>query len=365
MSTAPTSPAATTGSAGTDRLTPRRVGILTGGGDCPGLNAVVRAAVISGTQRHGMEFVGFLDGWRGVLDRDVVPLDEAAVRPLLTRGGTVLGSSRTNPLADGVEAGVARIRATLDALGVDALLAIGGEDTLGVATALHEAGVPVVGAPKTIDDDLSATDATFGFDTAVQTAVDACDRLATTGASHHRVMVVEVMGRHAGWIALHTGMAAGAHVTLLPEVPVDLEAVTATVRAVLARGEAPLVVLSEGARVAGEHAVKDAPQDAFGHVALGGAADQLERELTARLPGLSIRSTVLGHLLRGGTPSAADRILATRFGLSAVEALARGELGTMASLRGVDVVQVPLADATGVLRTVPASRLAETDGLDW
>ncbi|WP_432511903.1 6-phosphofructokinase [Kineococcus sp. SYSU DK001] len=342
-----------------------RVGILTGGGDCPGLNAVIRAAVLAGTQRHGMEFVGFLDGWRGVLEGDTTPLDEAVVRPLLTVGGTILGSSRTNPLADGVDEGVARVRKQLTALGVDALLVIGGEDTLGVATALHGAGVPVVGAPKTIDDDLSATDATFGFDTAVQTAVDACDRLATTGASHHRAMIVEVMGRHAGWIALHTGMAAGAHVTLLPEEDVDLDAVAETVRAVRDRGQAPLVVVSEGARVHGAEAVRNAPRDAFGHVQLGGAGDALEHEITARVPGLSTRVTVLGHLLRGGTPSAADRILATRFGLSAVEALAAGDFGTMASLHGLDVTQVPLADATGVLRTVPPHRRAETAGLLW
>jgi phosphofructokinase-like protein len=342
-----------------------RVGILTGGGDCPGLNAVIRAAVLSGTQRHGMEFVGFLDGWRGVLDGDTVPLDEDTVRPLLTVGGTVLGSSRTNPLADGVEEGVSRVRKQLTALGVDALLAIGGEDTLGVATALHAAGIPVVGAPKTIDDDLSATDATFGFDTAVQTAVDACDRLATTGASHHRVMIVEVMGRHAGWIALHTGMAAGAQVTLLPEEDPDLDAVAETVRAVLARGQAPLIVVSEGAKVHGAEAAKNAPRDAFGHAQLGGAGEALEQELLARVPGLSTRVTVLGHLLRGGTPSAADRILATRFGLSAIEALASGNLGTMASLHGVEVTQVPLAEATGVLRTVPETRRAETAGVHW
>ncbi|WP_432548876.1 6-phosphofructokinase [Kineococcus sp. SYSU DK004] len=342
-----------------------RVGILTGGGDCPGLNAVLRAAVLAGTQRYGMTFTGFRDGWRGVLERDAVPLDEASVRPLLAVGGTVLGSSRTNPLADGVAEGVARVRASLEALGVEGLLAVGGEDTLGVATALHEAGVPVVGAPKTIDNDLSATDATFGFETAVQTAVEACDRLVTTGASHHRAMVVEVMGRHAGWIALHTGIAAGAHVTLLPEVPVDLDAVAATVAAALARGDAPLVVVSEGARVLGEDAVRDLPRDAFGHVQLGGAGEQVERELKARVLGLSTRLTVLGHLLRGGTPSAADRVLATRMGLSAVAALARGDVGTMAALRGTDVVQVPLADATGVLRTVPEARWAETSDVVW
>jgi 6-phosphofructokinase 1 len=260
---------------------------------------------------------------------------------------------------------VERIRATMARLGVDALLAIGGEDTLGVATALHEAGVPVVGAPKTIDNDLSATDATFGFDTAVQTAVEACDRLVTTGASHHRLMIVEVMGRHAGWIALHTGTAAGAHVTLLPEVAVDLDEVAATVTEVLARGEGALAVVSEGAPVGGDEVTTDAPVDAFGHVQLGGAGDRLERELKARIPDLSSRVTVLGHLLRGGSPSAADRILGTRSGLSAVTALAEGRFGTMAALRGTDVVQVPLSEATGVLKTVPAGRIAETAGLRW
>ncbi|MFB9377702.1 6-phosphofructokinase [Kineococcus gynurae] len=342
-----------------------RVGILTGGGDCPGLNAVIRAAVVAGTQRHGMEFLGFRDGWRGVLDRDVVDLDEAGVRSLLDVGGTLLGSSRTNPFKDSVEHGVAEVRSALADVGVDALLAIGGEDTLGVATRLTAAGVAVVGAPKTIDNDLSGTDSTFGFDTAVQTAVECCDRLVTTGASHHRAMIVEVMGRHAGWIALHTGLAAGAHVTLLPEVPVDLDAVAATVERVLAEGRAPLLVVSEGAAVAGADAVRDAPLDAFGHVQLGGAGEQLERELATRLPKVSTRVTVLGHLVRGGSPTAADRILATRFGLSAIEAIARGEFGTMAALRGSAVVQVPLAEGTDVLRTVPAERIAETADLRW
>ncbi|PPK95279.1 6-phosphofructokinase 1 [Kineococcus xinjiangensis] len=340
-----------------------RVGVLTGGGDCPGLNAVIRAAVIAGAQRYGYEFVGFRDGWKGVLEGLTTPLDPARVRPILAVGGTILGSSRTNPL--GMEDGIERIRAQMERLGVDALLAIGGEDTLGVATALHEAGVKVVGAPKTIDNDLSATDATFGFDTAVQTAVDACDRLHTTGASHHRLMIVEVMGRHAGWIALHTGMAAGAHVTLLPEEPVDLDHVAATVAEVLERGEAPLAVVSEGAHVGGEESTAHTERDAFGHVQLGGAGERLENELKARIPGLSSRVTVLGHLLRGGTPSAGDRILGTRSGLSAITAVAEGRFGTMAALRGTDVVQVPLSEATGVLKTVPGSRVAETSDLSW
>jgi ATP-dependent phosphofructokinase / diphosphate-dependent phosphofructokinase len=335
-----------------------RIGVLTGGGDCPGLNAVIRAAVLKGTRELGMEFVGFRDGWKGPLEGLTMPLDADVVQPILDQGGTILGSSRTNPLK--IEGGLDRIRATMAELGVDALLAIGGEDTLGVATQLHEAGVPVVGAPKTIDNDLSATDYTFGFDTAVQTAVEACDRLRTTGASHHRAMIVEVMGRHAGWIALHTGMASGAHVTLLPEQPFDLDEVAATVRAVLARGQAPLLVVAEGAHaVEGEMTTTEAERDAFGHVQLKGVGGEVERGLVERIDGLQTRVTVLGHLLRGGTPTANDRILGTRSGLSAVTALAEGNLGTMAALQGTDVVQVPLAAATGELKTVPGARVRE------
>ena len=335
-----------------------RVGVLTGGGDCPGLNAVIRAAVLKGTQSYGFEFVGFRDGWKGPLEGLTTPLDADTVRDILPVGGTILGSSRTNPIK--VDGGIERISATMADLGVDALLAIGGEDTLGVATRLHEAGVKVVGAPKTIDNDLSATDYTFGFDTAVQIAVDACDRLATTGASHHRVMIVEVMGRHAGWIALHTGMASGAAVTLVPERPYDTDEVAAQVRAALDRGEAPLVVIAEGAVPAeGDVVHTGADLDAFGHVQLKGVGEQLERGLTERLDGIDTRVTVLGHLVRGGTPSAYDRILGTRSGLSAVTAIAEGQFGTMAALRGTDVVQVPLAEATGELKTVPASRLEE------
>jgi len=335
-----------------------RVGVLTGGGDCPGLNAVIRAAVLKGTASYGFDFIGFRDGWKGPLEGLTTPLDAARVRDILTLGGTILGSSRTNPLK--VDDGIERIKATMDDLDVDALLAIGGEDTLGVATRLHEAGVKVVGAPKTIDNDLNATDYTFGFDTAVQIAVDACDRLRTTGASHHRVMIVEVMGRHAGWIALHTGMAAGAAVTLVPERGYDADEVAEQVRAVLDRGEAPLVVVAEGATPAeGAVAHTGADLDAFGHVQLKGVGALLEKELAERLDGVDTRVTVLGHLLRGGTPSAYDRILATRSGLSAISAIADGNLGTMAALRGTDVVQVPLAAATDELKTVPVSRLEE------
>ncbi len=335
-----------------------RVGVLTGGGDCPGLNAVIRAAVLKGTESFGFDFLGFRDGWKGPLEGLTTPLDADVVRGILTRGGTILGSSRTNPVK--VDGGIERIAATMADLEVDALLAIGGEDTLGVATQLHEAGIKVVGAPKTIDNDLSATDYTFGFDTAVQIAVDACDRLSTTGASHHRVMIVEVMGRHAGWIALHTGMAAGATVTLVPEHRYDPDEVAALVSAALEHGDAPLVVIAEGAIPAdGDVVHTGADLDAFGHVQLKGVGELLERGLAERLEGVDTRVTVLGHLLRGGTPSAYDRILGTRSGLSAVTAIAEGDFGTMAALRGTDVVQVPLAEATGELKTVPASRLEE------
>jgi len=335
-----------------------RVGVLTGGGDCPGLNAVIRAAVLKGTAAHGMEFVGFRDGWKGPLEGLTMPLDPTVVRSILPIGGTILGSSRTNPVK--IDGGIERIATTMGELGIDALLAIGGEDTLGVATRLHEAGIKVVGAPKTIDNDLSATDYTFGFDTAVQIAVDACDRLATTGASHHRAMIVEVMGRHAGWIALHTGMAASAHVTLVPEEPYDPDAVAEQVKAALARGEAPLIVIAEGATAADADVVHTGAElDAFGHVQLKGVGLTLEKDLQDRIPELQSRVTVLGHLLRGGTPTAYDRILGTRSGLSAVTALAEGNFGTMAALRGTDVVQVPLAEATTVLKTVPESRMLE------
>jgi phosphofructokinase-like protein len=338
-----------------------RIGVLTGGGDCPGLNAVIRAAVLKGTSAYGFDFVGFRDGWKGPLEGLTTPLDPERVRGILDVGGTILGSSRTNPVK--IEGGIDRIKATLADLGVDALLAIGGEDTLGVATRLHETGLRVVGAPKTIDNDLGATDYTFGFDTAVQIAVDACDRLKTTGASHHRTMIVEVMGRHAGWISLHTGMASGAHVTLIPEEEYDLDAVAATVAGVRDRGDAPLIVIAEGATPAGGDVVHTgAERDAFGHVQLKGVGEVLERGLQERIEGLDSRVTVLGHLLRGGTPTAYDRILATRSGLSAVTAIAEGNFGTMAALRGTEVVQVPLSEATKELKTVPPERMEE---LGW
>ena len=335
-----------------------RVGVLTGGGDCPGLNAVIRGAVLKGASAYGFDFVGFRDGWRGPMEGLTMPLDADRVRGILDQGGTILGSSRTNPVA--VVGGIEQIRATMGDLGVDALLVIGGEDTLGVATRLHEAGIHVVGAPKTIDNDLNGTDFTFGFATAVQTAVDACDRLRTTGASHHRAMIVEVMGRHAGWIALGTGIASSACVTLVPEQPWKADEVADTVRAALARGEAPLLVVAEGAAPAdGDVVHTGADVDAFGHVQLKGVGDVLSRALIERIEGLQTRVTVLGHLLRGGTPTAFDRILGTRVGLSAVTAIAEGNFGTMAALRGTEMVQVPLAEATGELKTVPGHRMDE------
>jgi 6-phosphofructokinase 1 len=336
-----------------------RIGILTGGGDCPGLNAVIRAVVRKGVEQHGDEVVGFRDGWRGVLDGDVVPLDVAAVRGLLPRGGTVLGTSRTNPFA--LDGGPERVLATVERLGIDALVPIGGEDTLGVAARLGESGVQVVGVPKTIDNDLEGTDYTFGFDTAVGVAMEAIDRLHTTGDSHHRTLVVEVMGRHAGWIALHAGMAGGANVVLVPERPFDLDAVVAHCLHRFESGFSPIVVVSEGARPADGDLVTSAGQpDAFGHVRLGGIGAALAQAVEERT-GREARAVVLGHVQRGGTPSQFDRVLATRFGLAAVDAVHDGATGVMVALRGTDVVRVPLAEATARLKLVPLERYAEAE----
>jgi ATP-dependent phosphofructokinase / diphosphate-dependent phosphofructokinase len=334
-----------------------RIGVLTGGGDCPGLNAVIRAVVRKGVQQYGHEFVGFRDGWKGPLEGLTMDLDVAAVRGILTRGGTILGSSRTNPVK--VDGGVERIQENLSALGVDALVAIGGEDTLGVATRLHEHGVQVVGVPKTIDNDLNATDYTFGFDTAVSIATEAIDRLQTTAQSHHRALVVEVMGRHAGWIALHSGMAGGASVILIPEQPFDLDQVCEWVQSRFGSQLAPLVVVAEGALPSdGDLMTRDAPLDAFGHVRLAGIGEWLAEQIEART-GHETRTTVLGHVQRGGTPTAFDRWLATRFGLHAIDAVHEGDWGVMVALRGVDVVRVPLAAATTELKTVPPALYAE------
>ncbi|MCI0686653.1 MAG: 6-phosphofructokinase [Sporichthyaceae bacterium] len=334
-----------------------RVGVLTGGGDCPGLNAVIRAVVRKGVTQHGLDFVGFRNGWRGPLEGETVPLDVPAVRGILPRGGTILGSSRTNPFT--IEGGVERIRENLAKFEVDVLIAIGGEDTLGVATKLGELGVQVVGVPKTIDNDLNATDYTFGFDTAVNIATEAIDRLHTTAESHHRAVVVEVMGRHTGWIALHSGLAGGANVILIPEVPFDVEQVCDWIRSRFRTNYSPIVVVAEGAvPAAGTMALASGEVDAFGHVRLGGIGNQLAGEIETRT-GEEARAVVLGHIQRGGTPTAFDRWLATRFGLHAIDAVADQAWGVMVALRGTEIVRVPLADATTTLKTVPLEKYEE------
>ncbi len=338
-----------------------RIGVLTGGGDCPGLNAVIRAVVRKGVQHYGHEFVGFRDGWKGPLESLTMPLDVAAVRGILPRGGTILGSSRTNPIK--VDGGIERIEENLTSLGVDALVAIGGEDTLGVATRLDEHDVRVVGVPKTIDNDLNATDYTFGFDTAVNIATEAIDRLHTTAESHHRALIVEVMGRHAGWIALHAGMAGGANVILIPEQPFDIDQVCEWVERRFESHYAPVIVVAEGALPSdGDLMTRDAPLDAFGHVRLSGIGEWLAGQIEQRT-GKEARTTVLGHIQRGGTPTAFDRWLATRFGLHAIEAVNDGDFGKMVALRGVDVVRVPLAAATTELKTVPPALYEEAKTL--
>jgi phosphofructokinase-like protein len=329
-----------------------RVAMLTGGGDCPGLNAVMRAVARKGERQYGDELLGFLDGWKGVLDGRSVPLGVEAFRGLLPRGGTILGSSRTNPYK--VDGGPEQVKATLAEQGVDALVAIGGEDTLGVANKLAAEGVPVVGVPKTIDNDLSATELTFGFDTAVQICVDAIDRLHTTAESHDRVMVVEVMGRHAGHIAAWAGIAGGATITLIPEHPFDVDAVCEAIRHRHTEGKrlASIVVVSEGATPKeGTMELASGEVDAFGHVRLGGVGTRLAEQIEART-GYETRVTTLGHVQRGGTPTAFDRVLATRFGVAAIDAVHDGAYGSMVALRAGSIVRVPLAEAVGELKLV-------------
>jgi len=339
-----------------------RVGVLTGGGDCPGLNAVIRAVVRKGVAVHGLDFVGFRDGWKGPLEGLTMELGVPQVRGILPRGGTILGSSRTNPFK--IEGGVEQVKDNLTRDGIDALVAIGGEDTLGVATRLADLGVNVVGVPKTIDNDLSGTDFTFGFDTAVNIASEAIDRLHTTAESHHRALVVEVMGRHAGWIALHSGMSGGANVVLIPEVPFDIEEVCDLVRKRFDTHYAPIVVVAEGAvpREGGDMTLVSGELDAFGHVRLGGIGDRLASEIEQRT-GAEARAVVLGHVQRGGTPTAFDRWLATRFGLHAVDAVAEKDFGTMVALRGTDIIRVPLIEGTGELKLVSPAEYAEAQVL--
>lgn len=326
--------------------------MLTGGGDCPGLNAVIRAIVRKGIDRDGHSILGFRDGWRGPLEGLFEELTVESVRGILPRGGTILGSSRTNPA--GREDGERRIAATFEELALDGLVAIGGEDTLGAAARLHAAGLPVLGVPKTIDNDIGATDMTFGFDTAVQVASDAIDRLHTTAESHHRNLVVEVMGRHAGWIALHSGLAGGADVILIPERQFDIDEVCTHIRNRHDRGRYfSIVVVAEGALpIEGTMETVAGTFDEFGHARLGGIGQRLEREIEQRT-GYETRTTVLGHIQRGGTPTAFDRVLATRFGLAAVDAVNDRAWGTMVSLRGTRIERVTLAEAIRELRTVP------------
>lgn len=335
-----------------------RIGVLTGGGDCPGLNAVIRAVVRKGIEVYGHEIIGFRDGWRGPMEGLVQPLSLADVEHILPLGGTILRTSRTNPYRNG---GAEQVKRTLAEHGVDALIAIGGEDTLGVASRLSDDGIVVVGVPKTIDNDLSATDYTFGFDTAVHIATEAIDRLRTTAESHHRAAVVEVMGRSAGWIALHSGMAGGANVILMPEQAFAVDRVCKWVVRCLEREDAAIVVVAEGAiPKGGAELLTTAEVDAFGHKRLGGVGIWLADEI-ARRTGAESRAVVLGHIQRGGTPTAYDRVLATRFGIHAVDAVHDGDGGVMVALRGTDVIRVKLAEATAEVKTVPPQRHAEAE----
>jgi phosphofructokinase-like protein len=323
-----------------------RIGVLTGGGDCPGLNAVIRAIVRTGLGAGGHSFLGFRYGWAGVLSDDAIELDQQSTAGILPRGGTILGTSRTNPYAEGSD-GTGAIRQTLERRGVDVLIPIGGEDTLGVAQRLHRDGLAVVGVPKTIDNDLGGTDVTFGFQTAVQIVTDAIDRLHTTAESHNRVMVLEVMGRHAGWIATHAGIAGGADAILVPERPFDIEEVVAHLRRRHERGRSfSIVVVAEGAvpREGTLQVRAGTATDAFGHARLGGIGVTLEGEIERRT-GYETRVTILGHVQRGGTPVAYDRVLATRFGVAAFLAAVAGRFGTMVALHANDIVEVSLEDA--------------------
>lgn len=329
-----------------------QIGILTGGGDCPGLNAVIRAVVRRAFQNN-IKVIGIKNGWKGLLELDTMPLDLNSVSGILPKGGTILGTSRTNPYKNNAD--VQKAIDNYKKLKLDALVAIGGEDTLGVANKLYKEnkGINVVGVPKTIDNDLNATDVTFGFDTAVNIATEAIDRLHTTAESHHRIMVVEIMGRHAGWIALHSGLASGADVILIPEVPIDLDEVCDILKKRHDRGKGfSIVAVAEGAQFkVGQVVTQEEKLDAFGHVRLGGIGERLAEEIEKRTK-FETRVTVLGHIQRGGTPSAFDRVLATRFGVKAFELVMNKKFGYMASLKGTEVTEVPIADAVGKLKTV-------------
>lgn len=328
----------------------KRLGVLTGGGDCPGLNPVIRAVTRKALQA-GIEVVGIRNGWKGLIQADTLPLTLASVSGILHRGGTILGTSRTNPYKKPEDA--KQVMENIQKLKLDALIPIGGEDTLGVATKLKRDGQKVVGVPKTIDNDLSATDFTFGFDTAVNIAMEAIDRLHTTAESHHRIMVAEVMGRHAGWIATYAGIAGGADVILIPEEPIDLDEVCAIIKHRHSRGkDFSIVVVAEGAQLKKQDlSTQEEKLDEFGHVRLGGIGDRLGKLIESRT-GYETRVTVLGHIQRGGSPTAFDRVLGTRFGVKAVELALEGKFGLMVSLQGNQIVGVPIEQGTGTLKTV-------------
>ena len=343
-----------------------KVGMLTGGGDCPGLNAVIRAVVRKGVFHYHDEFVGFMEGWRGLIENKSMPLTLDAVGGILPRGGTILRTSRTNPSKrpDGISSCIA----TIEKHKIDALVAIGGDDTLSVAQKLHENGIKVVGVPKTIDNDLSGTDYTFGFDTSCNIVCEAIDRLHTTAEAHNRVMVVEVMGRDAGWIALYSGIAGGADVILIPERPFDIDKVAESIRQRHERGRYfSIVVVAEGAKFAPKGGTSDVVsqdmgKDEFGHAKLGGIANVLAREIEKRT-GYETRAVVLGHIQRGGSPSAFDRVLATRYGLGAIDMVHRGEFGCMAALRANRIVSISLKEAISKNRVVDDEMIQMVDGL--
>jgi len=343
-----------------------KIGMLTGGGDCPGLNAVIRAVVRKGIFTYEDELVGFMEGWRGVLEDISIPLDLDSVGGILPRGGTILRTSRTNPSKrpDGID----HCLATLEKNRIEALIAIGGDDTLSVAQKLHERGTKVVGVPKTIDNDLGGTDYTFGFDTACNIVCEALDRVHTTAEAHNRVMIVEVMGRDAGWIALYSGIAGGADVILIPERPFDIDKVADSIRQRHERGRYfSIVVVAEGAKFSSEPGqgapvLSDMGKDEFGHVKLGGVANILAREIEKRT-GFETRAVVLGHIQRGGSPSAFDRVLATRYGLGAIDMVHRGEFGCMAALRANKIVSIPLIEAISRNRIVDDEMIQIVDGL--
>ncbi len=335
-----------------------KIGILTSGGDCPGLNAVIRGAVLKSSRVPENEFVGFKYGWRGVVNADLMHLDRTRVRGLSKQGGTILGSSRTNPF-EGPDGGPENISRVLRDNSIDAILAVGGEGTLTAARRLSEAGLPVVGVPKTIDNDLAATDYSFGFNTAVEIATEAVDRIRTTAESHQRCIVVEVMGRNAGWIALHAGMAAGAHAILVPEHPRSIAQICEWVNSVRHRGRAPVIVVAEGFVLDGmTEAHSHKGLDAFERPRLGGIADLLAPMIEAHT-GIESRATALGFAQRGGVPSAFDRVLATRLGMAAVDLAMEKQWGSMVALRGTDIISVSIAEATHSPKLVPAERYEE------